>query len=304
MTMFVDLDRQFMPFQDEPSWELSYNAFFPRDFWGCESWDQILTHRRVVILAEAGAGKTAEMREKTTTLLERGDYAFYATVNSLARKPLRDALSSWTEQGKFDAWLASSDDGVIFVDSIDEARLNGLRFSDALSSLSIGLAEHSRRATVLVSCRVSDWRAVEDRSQFETLLGQPPDVAKGVDKLDEAGDDAALLSALFPGKGEREDNAEVEETQTFEPHIVALAPLTVWQAKKLAERDGITDSASFIAAVRNADAEALANRPQDLLSLTVLWKKRGAVGSKYEILKTSIRQRLRETNLDLESDSK
>lgn len=300
MTDYLDLDRQFMPFQDEESWEIRYQSFFSDGFYSCEGWSDLLSHRRTVILAEAGAGKTAEMSERAKALVEAGSPAFCVTVNKLATTPFRDALVSPEDQARFDAWLVGNREGVFFIDSVDQARLSGKSFRDALSRLAKALVGHAARATILVSCRVSDWRATQDRAAFEELLGKPPDVEAPAPPLPEGGDDEALYAPLFRNTRPTDESDEnATRPPSYKPHITALAPLSDKQAKRLAEFDGVTDSDAFIAAVRDADADDLVNRPQDLLSLTRLWKDKETIGSKHEILKWSIRQRLRESNLDL-----
>ena len=42
-----------------------------------QGWDQLLDLYRVIILAEAGAGKTEEIQQITTKLRSEGKYAFF-----------------------------------------------------------------------------------------------------------------------------------------------------------------------------------------------------------------------------------
>lgn len=42
-----------------------------------------LTRRRVVVLAEPGAGNTTELEEQARQLRERGDFAFFATLQNI-----------------------------------------------------------------------------------------------------------------------------------------------------------------------------------------------------------------------------
>jgi hypothetical protein len=57
---------------------------------GLLSWESISARRRVVILAEAGSGKTVEMREQARRRTEAGQFAFYATLeHRFENLPLR-----------------------------------------------------------------------------------------------------------------------------------------------------------------------------------------------------------------------
>ena len=302
MINYLNLDRQFMPFQDEESWEIRYQSFWSDDFYGCERWSELLSHKRTVVLAEAGAGKTAEFRHKAKELIAQNSLAFYVTVHDLAKKSFRDALDAVADESRFDAWISSNEEGIFLIDSVDEARINGESFKDALKHLAKAIHRHESRATILVSCRVSDWRATQDRAKFEEILGKPPDVQR-LDPLSIGVDDEALFKPLFPDTetfsiGEDEQRQPTE--QDYLPHIVALAPLTIEQSKRLAEHSEVKHPDNFIEAVRSADVEDLANRPQDLLALASFWKDKGVIGSKYDALKWSIQQRLRESNPDLD----
>lgn len=300
MKKFVDLGREFMPFKDEPDWELSYNTFLSDSYLGALAWPDLLKRRRVVILAEAGSGKTSELRAKAVETTAAGTQGFYLTVNDVAAKGVATALGA-TAGARFSSWLAGSEEGVIFLDSVDEARINGQSFSVALKALEAALPNAQQRVKIVVSCRVSDWRSLEDRSEFETIFGGPPPPSATTSAASAAGtaNDAALLDPIFESRKKQREDDEEDVSQDFTPCIVALAPLTLTQAKRLAEADGVPDPDKFLAAVRAADAEDLANRPQDLLALAAYWKDKKAIGSKQDLLDWSIRHRLRETNLDL-----
>ena len=64
------------------------------------SWESISARRRVVILAEAGSGKTVEMREQARRRTEAGQFAFYATLEDVGH----DGLDSALRPGERHAW--------------------------------------------------------------------------------------------------------------------------------------------------------------------------------------------------------
>lgn len=290
-----------MPFKDEESWELSYYSFLSETYHGAEGWDEVLSHRYVVILAEAGAGKTEEMRQKVQQLnsQKRGP-AFYFTINSLAQTSLKEALLTSEDEVRFDAWLQSDEHAFFFADSLDEARINGHTMLQALSRLQKALTGGIGRASIFISSRVSDWRAVSDVADFYSFFPNLPSEPKQQEWSTQIDEDAALLDPIFGDRDETPDADREAQTTSSGLHIVALAPLTASQARALAAWDGVQQVDAFISAVRQADAMELANRPQDLLGLTALWRQTGQIGTKYEILKWSIDQRLREMNTDLQ----
>ena len=298
---FVDLNRQFMPYENEQDWELRYSEFGSEGYFGAETWDELLAHNRVVVLAEAGAGKTAELRAASERINDPGKTeAFYITLNSVAERGLIDAFETNQDQERFYKWRESDSIAWFFVDSLDEARLNGATFQKALSNLQKDLKLGLDRSKILVSCRVSDWRSVSDTADFKRYLGC--DVAKfdPVFRTYENSDDA-LLCPIFSEKQELENEDENEENPavTLNIHVVALTPLSREQASLLALAAGVENTDAFLLALHRADASDLANRPQDLLSMARQWISTGTVGTKHTALQWSIEERLRETNLDL-----
>jgi len=99
-------------------------------------WDALLKSQRVLIISEAGAGKTYECRAQQQALWDQGVPAFYLELAELANNSLRDLLSA-AEEERLNAWLsAQSDVASFFLDSIDELKLTLGSFETALRRLS------------------------------------------------------------------------------------------------------------------------------------------------------------------------
>ena len=296
---YLDVDRCFMPFSNEEETELKYHYFSDGKPLGGFNWAELLEKRRIVILAEAGAGKTAEMLERSAKLSTSGHYSFYTTINELGRKPLRDCLITSKIQAEFDAWHAGNDEAIIFADSLDEARLDGQNFQSALGNIEKAVGESLHRVTIVISSRVSDWRPVEDLNVFQNTLchGVPNEQAVTKNKSK----DWILLNPVIKNGGNGdEDKISLPD---YKPTVVAIAPLTSDQATKLAKWRGVQNSDEFLTAILKAEAQTLANRPQDLFGLVDLWNKEKKIGGKRDILDWSIRRRLRETNQNRASDN-
>ena len=91
MEMSVELDRQFVEVAENKETDPDMVARFGRLTGGALSWNDLLARRRVVLLAEAGSGKTTEMKSQARRL--RADqYSFYASVEDVGRHGLRQ----WT----------------------------------------------------------------------------------------------------------------------------------------------------------------------------------------------------------------
>ena len=120
---------------------------------GAFGWDELLKSQRILIISEAGAGKTYECRTEQAARWEIGEAAFYFELAELSRANPRDLLAA-TEEARFDSWLASqSDVATIFLDSVDELKLTLGSFEGALRNLSKALAGQLGRIRVVITTR-------------------------------------------------------------------------------------------------------------------------------------------------------
>ena len=108
MDDFVDLDRRFHELTDRELDDsdnlLAWSEYLPGSTTG---WPDLLEHHRVVLLAEAGAGKTVEMRQQAGRLAAEGKCAFFVALEDLDRGSLDDALTS-DEEARFQEWRANT----------------------------------------------------------------------------------------------------------------------------------------------------------------------------------------------------
>ena len=127
MLLHVELNRTFWRLEDteehDPERLKAYAAF------GLESedWTKLLARSRVVILAEAGTGKTHELRETARRLRAEGKASFFCRFDDLAKVQFAEALEE-RNINEFDAWLSGDEEGWVFIDSVDEARLKDSRY--------------------------------------------------------------------------------------------------------------------------------------------------------------------------------
>src|SRR5436305_1193942 len=83
-------------------------------------WTTLLEEHRVVILSEAGSGKTAEIREVAKSLRNHGKAAFFLRLEHVA-SDFEIAFEEGTLE-EFQSWVASTDPGWLLLDSVDESR--------------------------------------------------------------------------------------------------------------------------------------------------------------------------------------
>ena len=141
------------------------------------AWDELLRLRRVVILAEAGTGKTEEFKLRTRTLLNEGQCAFFCRMESIAEGgDFREALSL-EDEARFEEWRSGDAVSYFFIDSVDEAKLRVPSVDAALCSLVRALGDAKGRAHVYLSSRASEWDAGRDFAGFRDRLGGLPRIA-------------------------------------------------------------------------------------------------------------------------------
>ncbi len=132
------------------------------------SWAELLEHRYVVVLGEAGAGKTKEFQARAKLVTDSGSFAFFAELRLVAAKGLRATMFP-NEQRRLDSWRASESEATFFLDSLDEAKLARHSLRDALLAVQQELDVLWARVRLVVSCRPSDWMARADREAFAAV---------------------------------------------------------------------------------------------------------------------------------------
>jgi hypothetical protein len=168
----IELDRQLfqLPSENDDS-DPEHAIRIARALHRGESWADVLQHRYVVVLGEAGTGKSTEFKRLAATMRTRGRWGFFVELNDLVNGDLDDA-------GAINDWRASGEDGTFFLDSLDEAKLQQGTLARALKNLQRALSDAWCRARVVVSCRASDWRSGADEGVLRSMI--PPGRADNV----------------------------------------------------------------------------------------------------------------------------
>jgi hypothetical protein len=130
---------------------------------GVESfnWTNLIKEYRVIILSEAGSGKTAEIRNVAYKLREQGKSAFFLRLEHIPTD-FENAFEVGTYKA-FNEWLASAEEGWLFLDSVDEARLRHPGdFERAIHNLSRQISTAIDRSHIFITSRMTAWRPKTD----------------------------------------------------------------------------------------------------------------------------------------------
>lgn len=254
-------------------------------------WSDLLDEFRVVILANAGAGKTHELKAKAAQLFAEGKHAFFIRIEDI-RGEFGTAIEVGSP-GAFEAWLASSDEAWFFLDSVDELRLTEHRaFEDAMRAFATRIASGRQRAHVYISSRPYAWRSALDRAMIEELLPFAPQ------EEEEVGDDN--LPDADPGEYrlvDDDDGADAPEQPDTLPgsqlRLYILAPLDEADVRLFARHNGVTEVASFIDALNRGKLMQIARLPFDLQDLIQAWlADPEALTSRLAVLDGSIKRQI------------
>ena len=289
MTEFIDLERRFHELTDQevddPENIAAWSEYLRASTTG---WPELLMHDRIVLLAEAGAGKTTEMHQQAKCLVEKRKFAFFVPLEDLDRESLDDILST-DEETRFEEWKAAADAPAwFFLDSVDELKLTQGKLDRALRRLSKALDGRLDRARIIVSCRPSDWRPLVDADTVRKRLQVPVTGACVASQPP----DEVFVQALRREYGR--PTPQQEDPQSGVLRTFMMLPMSDKQIECFAQQRGMPDVAAFLAAVRRHDAWTFASRPLDLVALMETWKQSGALGTRAQQHATNVSAKLQD----------
>ncbi len=277
---FIDLDRTFskIPLNAEVSDDVDLSGRHQSR--GELHWTDLLNHHRVILLSEAGSGKTAEIQNVTRQLRSAGKNAFFLRIENVC-PDLEDAI----EEGTFDefkSWLDSGTEGWLFMDSVDEARLKDPRdFERAIRKLGRLTKSVGAQAHILITGRSTAWRPSTDLAICKTAFEFEAKARRAVPIQADA-----LESAVQTTTTEADPDASFL--------VVTLDDIHDAQIDRFLKATGVQDVKAFLTAVERKEAWSLTTRPLDFMELVGFWHKHQRIGTRLELMKSSIDRRLEE----------
>lgn len=242
-----------------------------RDF---STWEQIDKGYRSVIIAEAGAGKTFEMKARATYVEATGRPAFFIRIEDI-ENDFADAFEVGNPES-FEQWLGSQTDAWFYLDSVDEARLENPRaFEKAIRRFSRAIKDAQHRAHVCVSSRPYAWRQKSDRALIQLYLPLPK-----------------------PSSEKTGEDPQTTDTPEFQDalEILVLLPLAEDEIRLFAEHRAAQEVDRLIRDLERLDLLTLAGRPFDLEGILDKWAVDGALGGISELLRHNVEMRLKESH--------
>ncbi len=221
-------------------------------------WEELLKAKRILIISEAGAGKSFECLAQKKALWDQGQAAFCVELATLAADGLRDSLSP-DEGVRFDAWLSGEfEKATFFLDSVDELKLTTKSFGSTLNKFAKAIGANLGRACIVLTSRPGPL----DRELVRKHLPIPEPLPQALERRDFA--DIMVSREELAAQPAKAD--EGREFRSF-----ALAPLSDVQIKQFAASRGVKDQDQMLAAILAGDAMEYARSPLDLIALCDDW---------------------------------
>lgn len=251
---------------------------------GQVTWADLLGEYRVIILSEAGSGKTTEIRNVAQQLRAEGKSAFFLRLEHVSLN-FNDCFEEGTK-AEFDEWLVGNEEGWLFLDSVDEARLKSPQdFEQAIRKLSLEIQTAIERTHLFMTSRVSAWRFKTDLDFCNRHLPYKGKVSTyQVDEVKNTGKIGHNTSALAHENKSKFDSYK----------IVSLNDLNEEQVFIFTSTYGISEPRTFINAIERSDMWSFVTRPQDLEELTAFWLSKQRIGSRFEMIRHNIERRIKE----------
>jgi len=271
MIGFIELDRRFRELNKGSMQEdEALHSYVWPSLDGGLGWKELLNRRIVVVLGEAGSGKTEEFRNGAELLNAEEKFAFFIHLDQLVNKSIDQVLDR-KEYEHLQKWLHGLGEAAFFLDSVDESKFHKVSdFYSALKSLSreLGSAMNAR-AKILLSSRITEWQPHTDAQ--ELLRCFPPPTTG---ETSNSSEDSALL-------------------------VVQLLPLDEKRVEQFARGRGVSNVQSFLNALKEHHAWEFARRPIDVIDLINFWEDHGTLGSLTELIEYNVQQNLRSMARDV-----
>lgn len=239
-------------------------------------WNDLLKSNRILIVSEAGAGKTYECQSQQIQMWQDGEAAFFLELAELANTDVRGMLTA-DQESRFDYWLGSqSERATFFLDSYDELKLTLGNFKQALTRLSKAIAGQLGRARIIITSRPIPI----DQNLFQSILPYPEAA------VDQANGNAFADIVMSRRKTKAADDANPTWRN------VAMMPLTDEQIREMSVIELVIDPDEFMAEIRRRNAEDFVRRPQDLIELCADWRDHRRIRSHLDQVASNIRNKL------------
>jgi len=275
----VPLDRKFSLLAPSDDSEIDGGWF--EDYWiqkDPKTWSDLESEYRVILLADAGAGKTHETLNRAHQGNKKGRPNFFIRIEDIDTD-FDGAFEVGTSE-QFEDWLTSVDEAWFFLDSVDEARLdNPKAFEKAIKHFAKRIRPAMHRTHIMITSRPYAWRFKSDTALVERHL--------------------PFKALKQERKQEDEDTSPENDDKDESPvKIYRLNALDVDDIRFFARHQATPNVEQLIVEIQRANLMEMASRPFDLGALLSKWHSDGDLGGRLQSLQHMVEIRLSEIDPD------
>ncbi len=292
---YIDLDRKYSELSTEGKSDDNEGFFDQIGIAKQITLHDLLLEKRIIILSEAGTGKTTELRIAAQKLNAEGKQSFFLRLENL-NNDLDIAFEVGTE-AQFNQFVNSDEECWIFLDSVDEAKLKSPDdFKKALRRVRNKVGSSLERANIIISGRTTMFKPISDLDFCNSMLCPEINTVTY--------ESAQTLNVICSNEGDEDEDAgnelNGERKAVIEVgfKIYRLEDLSIEQIEKYITSINLPDCASFVKEIQKNRFLEFARRPQDLNELTTYWRGNRKLKSRIEVMDFNIRTKLREWDAD------
>lgn len=238
------------------------------------SWEEIEGFYRCVVLAEAGSGKTHEMKKRADSIKNSGRTAFFIRIEEISGE-LEDAFEVGDAMS-FNEWLDASEEAWFFLDALDEARLEHPKaFERAIKLFARKIKPALNRAHIYVSGRPYSWRAKTDHDFLDSHLPFSNSAYSNVH-----------MQQQIQQEGDTDKDKDLK--------VFLLEPLNEEDIRLFASYRSAVGVDKLIISLQRANLMSMAARPFDLDGILKRWEDTQQLDGRLHSLRHNIEFRLDE----------
>ena len=251
------------------------------------SWNDLYSCNRILLVSEAGTGKTYECKEQASILAETGQPAFYINLSHLAKTDNESELIDDECRSTFKSWIQSqSEVATFFLDSLDELSLYQPRFEIALTRFK-GLIKHQfNKVQVIITTRPT-------KDRLKTLKTDLPffqNESSSVSLREE-------FASKAMGADENMTNYSAGLVQN-DWCVVTLESLNFEQIRQIAHRKKVKNTDEFIEKIADSNVHEFLTRPLDVINLIECWNSNNFFSERKNQVDASIKLKLSQPDIE------
>lgn len=244
-------------------------------------WKNLYRYKRILLVSEAGTGKTYECERQVKDLTKKGSVAFKLNLSVLAEGRTITGLLEADEIKNFNSWLSSSSEtATFFLDALDELTLTQSDLKTALLEFRNLIKNELARVQVIITTR-----PIEANLQtLKAILSVPKFYSP------------KQFAYVAMREGTTEQIESASDYSEDDWIMVEFEPLTFDQIKKVALKEGVTDVEKLMGALRDSGLHEFLSRPLDVIYVASYWKNHQSISNRRELIGNIVETRLSETN--------